>query len=100
MVVQLVPPVVSGGTPRVVAGVGLVHVVSPLMIITIATCCECFQAFSKTTLIGLLTVVHPNVLLEVSFLVEGLEATLACNWVLPFTNELHRVILTYFHCFI
>ena len=88
MVVQLVPAVVSCITPRVLANVRLVHVVSPLVVITVTAGSESFGAISKTTSVWLLAIVHPKMLLQITLLVECFIASLLSNRVLPFAKEL------------
>ena len=57
---------------------------SPFMVISVATRGEHLVAVFKTTAVRLLPVVHPNVLLKVSLLVECLSASFVGIWINPF----------------
>ena len=60
--IQLVPTIVCRSAALLVADVGLVHVVSPLMIISVATRREDFRARRMVATVWFFTVVHPHVL--------------------------------------
>ena len=67
---QLVSSIVSCSASRLFTLVRLVHIVSPLMIISVATGRKTLIAEFEVATIGFLSVVHPYMLLKITPLVE------------------------------
>ena len=85
--VQLVSSVVSCCAFRLVTHVRFVHIVSPLVIISIAAGRKLLVAELIVATIGLLPIVHPYVLLKVPSLVEHFTALLLAHWINPFAAK-------------
>ena len=85
--VQLVPAVVSCCASRLVTKVRFVHIVSPLVIIPIAAGRKSLTAEFIVATVGLLAIVHPYMLLQITSLVESFATLYLAHRINPFAAK-------------
>ena len=81
--IQLVPPIVNSLTTRKQACVRLFEFMPPFVIVTVATGGECLKAAIETALVRLLSLVHAQMLHQISFLVESFLALYSGSLINP-----------------
>jgi hypothetical protein len=81
--VQLIPPIVNSFAPGKQACVWLLQPMPPIMIVPVATGSKCLCAALKTALVWLLSLVHTQMLHQITFLVKSFLAWYFCISICP-----------------
>ena len=81
--IELVPPIINSLTPRKQACVWLLQLVPSLVIVPVATRSECLKTAIETAQVWLLPLVHPQMLHQITLLVECFRAGYSSSWIYP-----------------